>query len=65
MDITFNGEAKKVRSFNLKELLEEFEIANQKIAVELNRKIVPRSDYENTNLHQGDRIEVVQFVGGG
>ena len=35
------------------------------IAIELNREIVPKSKHEETSLNDGDRLEVVQFVGGG
>lgn len=35
------------------------------IAVELNREIVPRAKWSATALHDGDRLEIVQFVGGG
>lgn len=36
-----------------------------KVAVERNLEIVPKSQYGNTVLHAGDRIEIVHFVGGG
>lgn len=35
------------------------------VAVELNGKIVKKSDFENTCLHDGDSVEIVSFVGGG
>jgi thiamine biosynthesis protein ThiS len=35
------------------------------IAIELNREIVPKSQHADTSLNEGDRLEVVQFVGGG
>lgn len=35
------------------------------IAIELNREIVPKSKHADTRLSEGDRLEVVQFVGGG
>jgi thiamine biosynthesis protein ThiS len=37
----------------------------RKVAVELNLEIVPRSTYARTNLTDGDRIEIVHFIGGG
>ncbi|GJM04063.1 MAG: hypothetical protein DHS20C09_00540 [marine bacterium B5-7] len=36
-----------------------------KFAVEINQHIIPRSEYQNTALHPGDNIEVVQAIGGG
>ena len=46
-------------------LLRELETAPQRVAVEVNRELVPRSTFEEKVLAQGDRIEVVTFVGGG
>lgn len=37
----------------------------RQVAVERNREIVPRATYERTELHEGDHLEVVTFVGGG
>ncbi|HZP42226.1 MAG TPA: sulfur carrier protein ThiS [Candidatus Binatia bacterium] len=37
----------------------------RRIAVELNRAVVPRADYDTTVLHEGDRLEIIHFVGGG
>lgn len=37
----------------------------RRIAVEVNRAIVPRADYESTVLRDGDRVEIIHFVGGG
>jgi len=36
-----------------------------RVAVELNRNIVPREQWATTNLAEGDRLEIVHFVGGG
>jgi thiamine biosynthesis protein ThiS len=36
-----------------------------RVAIELNREIVPRDQWPQTPLHEGDRLEIVQFVGGG
>ena len=37
----------------------------RKVAVERNLEIVPRSTYDSTALNEGDRIEIVHFIGGG
>ena len=46
-------------------LLDHLTLDRRKVAVERNEAIVPRSAYEQTTLHPGDRIEIVHFIGGG
>lgn len=65
ISITFNGEQKTVQSSTVAALLEEFGLQNKKLAVELNREIVSRSSYPDTQLLAGDSVEIVTFVGGG
>jgi sulfur carrier protein len=66
MKIIVNGEAKEVPAgFKLDELLERFEMPRQRIAVELNKSVVRRAEWPSVSLNEGDRIEVVHFVGGG
>jgi thiamine biosynthesis protein ThiS len=66
MDITVNGEAKRMQSpLTVAELLAALALESRKIAVERNLEIVPKSRYGETVLADGDRIEIVQFVGGG
>lgn len=47
------------------DLVAELGLGARRIAVEVNREIVPREDYAHCRLHAGDAIEVVHFVGGG
>lgn len=47
------------------ELLKRLEIASERVAVELNKAIVRKRDWERTAVLQGAEIEVVEFVGGG
>ncbi|MDD6483068.1 MAG: sulfur carrier protein ThiS [Clostridiales bacterium] len=47
------------------ELIEKRKYKTAFVAVELNGKIVPRAEYESTVLKDGDKLEVVSFVGGG
>jgi sulfur carrier protein len=47
------------------EMLEILDVKRSRVAVELNKKIVRKSEFENTLLSDGDVIEVVNFVGGG
>lgn len=46
-------------------LLAALELDPRQVAVERNREIVPRATYADTSLNEGDRLEVVTFVGGG
>ncbi len=46
-------------------LVDKFDLNIRKIAIELNLAIVPRSLYDETILCDGDKIEIVQFIGGG
>lgn len=66
MDITVNGEERRIDGpMTVASLLAALELEPRKIAVERNREIVPRSLYGDTALADGDRIEIVRFVGGG
>ena len=46
-------------------LLEQLGMKRDRVAVELNRSIVPREKWDETGLSEGDRLEIVHFVGGG
>lgn len=63
--ILLNGEAREVNAPNLAVLIDEIGLDGRKVAVERNLEIVPRSLYLATDLADGDRLEVVTFVGGG
>ncbi len=66
MNITVNGEQKRLAPpISVAGLLAALALEPKKIAVERNREIVPRSLYGETALADGDKIEIVQFVGGG
>lgn len=65
LEILCNGEAKKVAAQNVEQLLAELNLQNKKVAVELNKSIVPRESYLSTLLSSGDTVEIVHFVGGG
>ena len=66
MNITLNGEIKELEQpVSLDRLLELFSLPSQRIAVELNREVVRRKDWENVTVKADDRIEIVHFVGGG
>ena len=63
--IQVNGETRAVSAANVLALVTELGLDPRKVAVERNLAIVPRSLYGDTALTDGDRIELVQFVGGG
>ncbi len=66
MKIRLNGKEYDTKGAKtVKELLEELDIHPQRVAVEVNLKIIKKSDYECTFLNEGDSVEVVSFVGGG
>lgn len=65
IEILLNGESRKVTSSNIAALLSELNLVNRKVALELNREIVPRTAYESTFVKNGDAVEIVNFVGGG
>ena len=66
MKITINGIEKKfTSSLSLDTLLIEIGHANKKIAVEVNEEIIPRSQLKNKLVVDGDKIEIINAVGGG
>jgi thiamine biosynthesis protein ThiS len=46
-------------------LLQQLDIPTQRVAVEHNRRVVPRSEHSSVRLNHGDHLEIVTFVGGG
>lgn len=65
MEITVNGEQRISGPVSVLGLLQALHIDPRRVAVELNMEILPKADYETTALSDGDRIEIVHFVGGG
>jgi len=66
MTLEINGEAKQFETpLTLSALLESMGLKADRVAVELNREIVTRTVWSETNLSEGDRVEIVHFVGGG
>ena len=66
MKIVINGVEKEVREgTTLKELLEELKILEKVMAVAVNTQIVKREEWERFQLRERDKIEALQFVGGG
>jgi len=66
MKLQINGEEKTFDSpLTLASLVETLAMKADRVAVELNRDIVPRDRWASTHLAEGDKLEVVHFVGGG
>jgi len=66
MNLTVNGEAGRFPGVgDVAELVAALGLDARKVAVERNLEIVPRSAYGRTELSDGDRIEIVHFIGGG
>ena len=67
MRLVINGEDRDldVPVSTLAALLEHLGVKTDRVAVELNRKIVARDRWSDTRLGEGDRLEIVHFVGGG
>jgi sulfur carrier protein len=64
--VQLNGESREVRDRStLDDLVEELSLTPSRIAIELNQKVVRRDKWITTALTDGDRIEIVHFVGGG
>ena len=66
MILEINGEIRTISPVsNVRELLQSLGVGEERVAVELNRKIIRRGDWEKTAISDRDRVEIVQFVGGG
>ena len=65
MNLTINGEPRTTSAENLTALVEQLGMKPDRVAIELNRQIVPRDRWAQTRLSEGDQLEIVQFVGGG
>jgi sulfur carrier protein len=66
MQIVVNGQSRSAAApLALPALIEELNLADRRVAVELNGAIVPRSAWPATQLADGDRLEIVHAIGGG
>jgi len=64
--ITLNGEETEINSdLSVQNLIENLGIDVKKVAIERNLEIVSRSEYESVLLENGDKLEIVHFIGGG
>jgi sulfur carrier protein len=66
MKLIINGEEKTLEKVSsVSDLLRQLGLKADRVAVELNREIAARASWDATQLKDGDRLEIVQFVGGG
>jgi len=66
MKITVNGDSSDIsEGSTVAELLEDLQIGRDRVAVEVGLEIVPKARYDTHTLLEGDRVEIVHFVGGG
>jgi thiamine biosynthesis protein ThiS len=66
MKLQINGEPKTFDApLTLAALIETLGMKSDRVAIELNREIAPRDHWAETELHEGDSLEIVHFVGGG
>ena len=64
--VILNGEERPLEDGRtIADLLSELRLGGRRVAVELNRDIVPTAEYGSRTIREGDTIEIVQFVGGG
>lgn len=66
VEVTLNGERRALPAkLSIRELLHHLNLAEKRVAVERNRTIVRREDWDQVRIEAGDELEVVHFVGGG
>ena len=66
MTIFINGEARELDDgLTVAAMLDALELPKQRVAIELNRQVIRKQEWESTTVADNDRIEVVHFVGGG
>ncbi|MEC9068153.1 MAG: sulfur carrier protein ThiS [Pseudomonadota bacterium] len=65
LTLTVNGETRRTHANTIAALVRELDLAPEKVAVERNGEIVPRSTLGDAPLAEGDKLEIVHFVGGG
>jgi len=66
MNLVVNGENLKIdKHSNAQDLITQLGYQDQRIALEINKVIIPKSKHTKFNLNDGDKIEVIKAVGGG
>lgn len=66
MHIELNGQSTQMEeSCSIKQMLEKLELHEKRLAVEVNQEVIPRAEHDDFQLSAGDRVEIIQAVGGG
>lgn len=66
MQIYINGEERQIDpDLSMSALIQQLELGASRFAVEVNAELIPRSTFDKHHLQPGDRIEIVQAIGGG
>ncbi len=66
MHIELNGQSTQLEeSCSIKQMLEKLELNEKRLAVEVNQEVIPRAQHDGFQLSSGDRVEIIQAVGGG
>ena len=65
IEIVLNGDSVSIEGSTVAAIIEQLKLGDKKVAVELNKNIVARGEYQNTQISTGDTVEIVHFVGGG
>ena len=66
MTIFINGEARELGGVStLADLLDALDLPKQRVAIELNKHVIRKQDWDSTPVADNDKVEVVHFVGGG
>lgn len=66
MTLTINGQQREFSGITtLSELIANLGMKPDRVAIELNRELIPRDRWPATNISEGDQLEIVHFVGGG
>jgi sulfur carrier protein len=66
MQIYLNGDEQQVSDdLTMSNLVQQLNLGDQRFAIEVNQELVPRSSFDQHQLKAGDRVEIVQAIGGG
>ena len=65
MEITVNGKLESISSDNIAAYIRAKEMNPKALVVEHNGRVIPQAQWDQTSLSQGDRLELLSFVGGG
>lgn len=66
MQVSINGESRTYdKEISLLALLEQSGLAGKRVAVEINKSIIPKSRHADTFLKEGDKVEIIHAIGGG